>query len=98
MAKITLFDGEQCNPDSAHVDLSSDTPDLDANGIKFNDKTHSISVESGTWMLFEDAAYRGEAISVNAHGGFNGDGKYLTGREFHHIWGVSSVKKVSDQG
>jgi hypothetical protein len=64
----------------------------------WNDKANSIHVQKGTWALFEDNKYQGLAVTVNAHGGPNGDGKYPDGSYYHNVWGVSSLKPVSIQG
>jgi hypothetical protein len=72
MASIRLF--RDSNFRGGEIQLSGDFAALSA--LNFNDTLTSVIVESGTWTLFADSNFRGFSVTVSAHGGPLGDGRY----------------------
>ena len=92
MPKITLFQ----NTNFGGQNLTLRQADTNLKDQGFNDKTSAIIVCSGSWILYQDADYKGQQWVVQENGGPNGDGLYPS----YSDWGgkndsISSLKPVS---
>ena len=92
MPKITLF--QNANYGGENLTLQAADSNLKQQG--FNDKTSAIIVCSGSWILYQDADYKGTQWVVSENGGPGQNGLYPT----YTYWNgkndsISSLKPVS---
>jgi hypothetical protein len=91
MPKITLFQ----NTNFGGKYLTLQQADSNLKDQNFNDITSAVIVCSGSWILYQDADFKGQQWVVTENGGPNGDGLYPS----YNNWNgkndtVSSVKPL----